>query len=290
MQSMDDGRIQVKSGYAALTHQLAARALATAEDAAPHRARQGERRWPMANALPAARGLIALDDDLESISSEANELLAVVSDPTGRVTDGFGHTRPIYTWLAMHLLGSAAKRIGDAEALVCIKCAAQAWLAHAPARDAADPRLAVWRRLIAQQHGIIGQAEDLPLATDQPAPLVPLDHDALIDAWTYRELVGLHGLHLCALFEPEAGHAIRAEQAALYHLDHTQPDYTTYQPWGLAAFASHPPTSVFAEQQLHDAATHLSIAGPGGAVLPALLLADAAARLSGVLGDVWPGV
>ena len=120
-----------------------------------------------------------------------------------------------------------------------------------------------------------------------PAPLAPLGLNDLIDSWTYYELVGLHGLHLCNLIEPGDALSQSIHSATRYHLGHTQPDYTTYQPWALAAFSSDTHTAVFAEQQLHDVATHLSIEGPGGAVLPALLLADNAAAMSGTLSNVW---
>ena len=133
------------------------------------------------------------------------------------------------------------------------------------------------------------EAEALPLASDasDPAPLVPLGLNDLIDSWTYRELLGMHGLHLCSLLENDSAMADRVRSATMYHLGHTQPDYTTYQPWGLAAFASDAHTAVFAEQQLHDVATHLSIEGAGGAVMPALLLADASAAMSGRLSRAW---
>jgi len=72
----------------------------------------------------------------------------------------------------------------------------------------------------------------------------------------------------------------RVRAAAEFHQHHTQPDYTTYQPWALAVFARDPATAMFAEQQLHDVETHLNLHGGGGAVIPALLLTDAAVMLS----------
>ncbi|MFN3168146.1 MAG: hypothetical protein ACE37H_13880 [Phycisphaeraceae bacterium] len=286
---MDGGRVTFESGYARVVADLARQALAVAFDAAPHRARQGERRWPMAEALPAARVLAdAADDaDVAQLAVAAEQLNQALSDPAGKVTDGFGHARPVYRWFALHLLGTAARLAGHAAAIQHLQQSAERLLAR-PVGDDRDPRLDIWRDAIAWQHGIARSRAAQIEPADEPAPLAPLGLDDLIDAWTYNELIGLHGLHLLALLRRDADAQTRARSAALYHLGHTQPDYTTYQPWGLAAFASDARTAVFAEQQLHDVATHLSIEGPGGAVLPALLLADAASALAGGLAGAWP--
>lgn len=286
---MSTGHVQDQSGYAKLTRRLASQALTIAIDAAPHRAPLGEQRWAMAKAMPAARLLIGLGDEQDRVdlSESAKQFAGVLADPAGKVTDGFGHTRPVYAWLAMHLLGSAAKHVGDQAALDRVSSTAGAWLTDEPTRGDTDPRLTAWRRLVACEHELETRAAIGLRPPGEPAPLMPLGVNDLIDAWTYRELVGVHGLHLLAALSNDAVLADIAGQATLYHLGHTQPDYTTYQPWGLAAFASDVQTSVFAEQQLHDVATHLSIEGPGSAVLPALLLADAAAVMDGTLGQAW---
>lgn len=284
---MQMGRTTNASGYEVIARQLADRALSIATDSSPHRAKEGEMRWPMANALPAARILIDAGnpDDKSLLADSASSLTQTLAEPTGKVTDGFGHHRPVYVLFAVHLLASAARLVGQSDAAEPMRVAAESAI-NSFGGDDAEPRLAVWRRLIARQHGI-QEAEQLPISSDQPAPLVPLGRDDLIDSWTYHELLGLQGLHTSGLLESDTAFIKCAESAALYHLGHTQPDYTTYQPWGLAAFASNPQTAVFAEQQLHDVATHLSIEGPGGAVLPALLLAEASATMSGRLLKAW---
>jgi len=287
--AMAGGRVSFESGYAQVVAGLARQALAVAFDAAPHRARQGERRWPMAEALPAARVLVgAADDaDVSQLTRAAEQLAHTLADPAGKVTDGFGHTRPVYRWLALHLLGSAARLVGNNDAQRHIRHAAEQQHDAFAATDA-DPRLAFWRGVVAWQQGVGNQTPLNPVEdADDAVPLAPLGLEDLIDAWTYNELVGLHGLHLHALLRQDTNAEPRVRSAASYHLGHTQPDYTTYQPWGLAAFASDAQTAVFAEQQLHDVATHLSIEGPGGAVLPALLLADAASALTGGLVRAW---
>lgn len=285
---MSQGSANSQANYATVTQQLAVKALSIAADTAPHRAKAGERRWPIATALSAARVLIdqanALDRD--SLAPSARSLADTVADPAGKVTDGFGHTRPSYALFATHLLATAARLVDCADALAATQQAATTLLNAESASAGHDPRLAAWCRLIARQHGL-NEAEQLPLPCDAPCPLLPLGLNELIDSWTYYELVGLHGLHLCSIIEEDTALAKRMRDAAEYHLGHTQPDYTTYQPWGLAAFASDPLTAVFAEQQLHDVATHLSIEGRGSAVMPALLLADNAAAMSGTLVSVW---
>jgi hypothetical protein len=286
---MTDGRVTTGPGYLKVVRNHAEQAIAFATDSAPHRAREGERRWSIASALPAARILIEQPavDAAASLVELAKGLAETVADESGKITDGFGHTRPSYALFAIHLLGSAARLIDHREALEHTGQAVTTLLNQLPAdSQPTDPRLAAWRRLIARQHGF-EEAEDLPLPSTDPAPLVPLGLNDLIDSWTYYELVGLHGMHLCSELEKDELLAQRTRSAAEYHLGHTQPDYTTYQPWGLAAFASNPQTAVFAEQQLHDVATHLSIEGPGGAVMPALLLADAAATMAGRLSSAW---
>jgi|GEM_PF-1116593 len=278
---MTDARVTSEAGYAGIARSLALRALAVAADNAPHRARVGEQRWPLANALPAARVLLDTSDesDRNSLEPLAHSLMHTLADPAGKVTDGFGHSRPVYACLALHIMGWAARRVGDPAARTNLQQATRLMLGRAAGASACDPRLALWHRLLAAESGIDhASAEFAP--SDSPSPLVTLGLNDLIDAWTYHELTGLHAMHLFAHLTGDSFLRSRTDSAALYHLGHTQPDYTTYQPWALAAFASNPQTAVFAEQQLHDVATHLSIEGPGGAVVPALLLADAAATLA----------
>ena len=104
---MQQGPTTRQADYATVTLQLAIKALSIATDTAPHRARQGERRWALANALPAARVLIeqASGEDRAALPVAAQSLAETLADPTGKVTDGFGHTRPSYTLIAIHLLG-----------------------------------------------------------------------------------------------------------------------------------------------------------------------------------------
>ena len=289
---MTGGHVSFASGYAQVVANLARQSLAVAVDSAPHRAREGEQRWPMALALPAVRFLIgepSTQDDADLVNA-ADQLKRALLRPPAKVTDGFGHARPIYAWFALHLLGSAARLAHNAEAMDYVGQAAGLMLAGEESDRAADSRLAVWRGLVAWQQGLVTESAVSQSRLGGEQPIVPLGLNDLIDAWTYNELVGVHGLHLQAVLRGDAQAEASMRSATLYHLGHTQPDYTTYQPWALAAFATDARTAVFAEQQLHDVATHLSIEGPGGAVLPALLLAEASATLAGTLARAWATV
>ena len=115
-------------------------------------------------------------------------------------------------------------------------------------------------------------------------PLHPHADNESLDAWTYRELSGLHALAAAAVLRRNQAWARRVEEVAMYHLEHTQPDYTTTQPWGLFAFAWSIATRPFADQQLLDAESVVATAGRGPEVAQALpmvgmLLADAADAL-----------
>ena len=59
-------------------------------------------------------------------------------------------------------------------------------------------------------------------------------------------------------------------RATRFHLNETQPDHATAQPWGLFAFVWNPPTRPLADQLLHADATARTIDG-----VSLILLADA---------------
>lgn len=107
-----------------------------------------------------------------------------------------------------------------------------------------------------------------------------------LDAWTYRELIGVHALANLALHRRNKTWAARVREITRFHLENTQPDNTTSQPWGVFAFLWSEQTRSFAQQQLHDvsaanAMTQMDDADPAPVnVLSALLLADAFDALS----------
>ncbi len=89
------------------------------------------------------------------------------------------------------------------------------------------------------------------------SPLHFLTPETPLDAFVYDELVALHAAYNSArlLGDPAKIDAVR--RAVRWHVNNTQPDHTTQEPWGLAAFAALDETGTFAEQQFHDAAVGL---------------------------------
>jgi len=216
-----------------------------------------------------------------------NWTAALADDPRpNRVCDSAGQTRPIYAFFAaacrtktQRLLGLSVER------------------SNAPAGDAPGPAAALWRahELLASGapwsrvesdverlwHAALARQRLTP-ADGSVGNLHPLDAETCLDAFVFDELCALHAGFLAALAAPEpAGPTYplgsrlqRMRRVALYHVANTQPDNTTNQPWGLAAFAYWPETRDFAVQQLHDTRTWLA-AHPGPAPgLIAGLLAD----------------
>jgi hypothetical protein len=316
-QAPDDQR------YTRIARSLSAQALGMAVDASPYRPRAGEARLSMLAVRPAARLLAEGDTPASRSAFEAGlaELIGQLAEagsgddgPLGRFVDGAGHRREVYGPLVAHqvfsaiaLDRSAAGAIGGGYARRTVD-ALLAPLAEACHVDheadwdepGSAPRVAgaLWRSVAALEGALLTNDHDAGLAalgvigriSQTPGPggaLHPQSAGDTPDAWVYRELTGLHALHLAAQVTRETGWAVRCRQVAAYHLEHTQPDYTTYQPWALAVFAEDGGTAVFAEQQLHDVQTHLAIEGAGGALLPGLLLADAAASLSGRMVAGW---
>ncbi|BAM04489.1 hypothetical protein [Phycisphaera mikurensis] len=231
---------------------LALRALAGAADASPHRPRAGESVRSLMAAVPAARALLG--------EERADALKPF--EPADRYTDGRGQHRPVYGLLMRAMLGRAG---ADASTPVAVA-------EEAPIEEQAMALYA------AHAGGPPPPAMGVELTATRDHPLHEQRLDDAPESWTFRELVAIHGtmgvvsLGATGLW-PAVAAAARHQQAV------TQPDYTTYQPWGLAAFLLEPSTRPFAEQQLHDVQTHLAVEGAPGALVAGLLLADAWCQL-----------
>ncbi len=100
--------------------------------------------------------------------------------------------------------------------------------------------------------------------------LKPSRNDNLESLW-YHELVLLHAVasYGVAISDPAARDAVF--RAADYHLNETQPDHATNDPWGLFAFLWNPQSRPVADGMLHAVSTM------GGSFSPVtlMLLADA---------------
>jgi hypothetical protein len=304
--------------YQAMTAELARQALAAARDASPHRPRGEEWICSLTVGVPAARLLAggtenAASDEAGSIKDGFDQLTSAArafrENRTVRFTDGFGHSRPTYGLLLIHIqlsaLHVASDRLSDADRAACFRqldairelvdLLQQTHLTdegnETVESRAAEVAMRLWLALCRLDLALL-QAERTDDAAalqlvneqlkqgDKLQALHPRDASDPIDDWTYRELVALHALDRLAGLAARNDWREAVRLAALFHEGHTQPDYITYQPWALAAFAREADTRMFAEQQLHDVTVHLNTGGAAAALVPALLLADAAASLS----------
>ena len=92
------------------------------------------------------------------------------------------------------------------------------------------------------------------------------------EAHWYHELVILHAAASYAVQAEDRTLAAAVARNAAFHLNETQPDHATSQPWALFAFAWNPPTRVLADQILHAA----QVGQPSGLDgISLMLLADA---------------
>lgn len=92
------------------------------------------------------------------------------------------------------------------------------------------------------------------------------------ETWWYHELVLLHALASYAIESDDPGALRAVERAAVFHLNETQPDHATSQPWGLHAFALFQETSILVDQMLHAASI---LRTGGGDTVSFVLLTDA---------------
>lgn len=252
--------------------------------ASPPRGRRGEARVCLGVLLPVARALCDGDGggfDAGALAYALGEVpVAVWADPATRWVDGCGHSRPAYRLLAGWMLGRARDMAPGDEGIGRVAHAYVEAQAKAPAYPDDEPHHALWSLLIrgadgAGANGFVSRIDELVGDGQSHASLVSLGVDDQLEPWTMRELVGLHALDRLARSTGRKAWRRRVAEIAGYHHGHTQPDYTTYQPWALAAFMSDAATASFAHQQLHDVQTHLAVSGPSGAVVVALLLCEA---------------
>lgn len=97
-----------------------------------------------------------------------------------------------------------------------------------------------------------------PLLAGRSGSILAPDAYLAIEVWAECELAALHALHRLARQPGQDRAALvrRAREAALWHLEHTQPDNATNRPWALHLFAARraPESALYAETLLHNVA------------------------------------
>jgi hypothetical protein len=208
-----------------------------------------------------------------------------------RVEDLEGHRRPVYEGLLFY---SAFRAFGlsagwETEDTAVWAEALEARLARtiwpedgsgvARAVDGARWVEAVWWALASHAAGeVLGVKTDLArsafgrLAARQRPSGTFLEAGARDNPETHwsHELLLLHAAASYAAGSGNGAVGAAVARAAEYHLNETQPDHATNQPWALAAFARHAQTRPVADGMLHAAATIGRRSG-----VTSILLADA---------------
>lgn len=156
---------------------------------------------------------------------------------------------------------------------------------------ALPPGLALWRALLLDHaadsfpdaphfrtlsHAAIAGAFAVQSAAGHLHPLTP---ETSLDAFVYDELAGLHAAGLLL----RRGAPVPApgfEALVRYHVENTQPDNTTHEPWGMPAFLRLPFAAAMADQQLHDLHARLNARGTSAGTPAVLLLLSHAATIS----------
>ena len=178
------------------------------------------------------------------------------------VVDAAGHRRPVYRPVlayAARAAGVGGPRLPDRPSAGDVRFAAAAGAAAAAAvwSALAQRTGATFRRLIDGQR----PSGAFLSATSSDNPEVH---------W-YHELVILHAAADRAIETGDADLWAAVGRATLFHLNETETDHATGQPWGLPAFVRVPGAGPLADAALHAVSAHQ----PGGAGgLTLFLLAD----------------
>ena len=223
--------------------------------------------------------------------------LAAVDPSSATLADASGQHRAPWFWLVLHLhLAAAAvvsrhgKSVNGVEA---VAARIHGWVDRLKEAPEAGRRsgAGLWaalcgveaaavvgnEALAARAHDLAGRCLDAP---GEAGALHRQQPEESLDGWIFAELVALHALGDLAAWAREMKHNAQNEymdrlrRAAGYHLENTQPDNVTTQPWGALAFALDPAAWLLAEQQLHDVSVQAGLEA-GGRTVAALLLADA---------------
>lgn len=243
---------------------------------------------PCTITIATSAAMLLLVSDV-SLHEDLHQGLMALGKTTTLLTDPAGHRRPIYLPLAFHLHLTAWQR----HIKEPLPAGAHELASRMKARlDDADADIeidvALWELLCLYQMSMMtadeplwkdvtGRLETLLATQGEDGSLHMQDPNDSLDAWTYRELVGLHAIYNLAQLMEDEKLKKRCDEIARYHLDNTQPDNTTNQPWGIAAFLADANTASMGVQQMHDATAQGSnSASQNVGLVAAMLLADAA--------------
>jgi len=146
-----------------------------------------------------------------------------------------------------------------------------------------------WLLMLAQEHAGLAVPETLmkglvrrgmaAVSRGAVAPLHAPAASSALEGFVYDDLCALHAAFNAAVMAGDRGEQLMAaaEKVVKWHVENTQPDNTTQEPWAVAAFAALDDTATFASQQVHDAIQRLTTSPAprtDGGIL-AGLLADA---------------
>jgi hypothetical protein len=136
----------------------------------------------------------------------------------------------------------------------------RAWLLLLAGEAAASE--VVWRQILTRQHAA--------------GPFHAVTSESSLDAFIYEEFAALHALANLVTVTRDARLLLALRRIARYHVENTQLDNVSHQPWALAAFAIFPKTLSMAEQIEHDCRVFWDSKRAGGvSAIAFLLLQDA---------------
>jgi hypothetical protein len=75
------------------------------------------------------------------------------------------------------------------------------------------------------------------------------------ETWWFDELVFLHAVTSYAIASQNLAAMTAVHRAAAYHVNETQPDHATTDPWAVHAFVLHKDANMLADQELHTVQT-----------------------------------
>jgi hypothetical protein len=209
--------------------------------------------------------------DLAGIDSACGRLLESGAADL-RVVDAAGHQRSqysgllLYTWRRTLALVESFLTPGQASAWAAAieRCSQRL-------RSAADPAGDAWSALGSEHAETASLFQSVAERQQRSGALLKSDPSQNPETLWYEELVLLHALIAHAVRAGRAHLQAAALRAAEYHLNETQPDHATSEPWGLLAFILNPNTHSLADQMLHT----VKVLHPHGATgVTAILLAD----------------